>query len=185
MTSKKTHIGLVPIGEIPEISPKSIAAHILGLLNLDVDILPALEHPAYAHDKKRLQYDAGTILKTIETELFRDYTKVLGVVDLDIFVPIFTYVYGEAKQGGKCALVSLYRLKRNLDGSLPPLSLLLERAAKVALHELGHLFNLRHCMDEKCLMHFSGNLSHLDKTPVYFCRYCSIFLRDALPTSER
>ena len=79
-------------------------------------------------------------------------------------------------------LVSVYRLKRNLDGSAPLLSLLLERAAKVALHELGHLFDIHHCVDRSCLMHFSGVLEDLDQTPLDFCRYCSVFLRSALPT---
>lgn len=180
MTIEKIRIGLVPIGEISEITSKSIAAHILGYLNLDVDILPPMEHPGHAHDGKRLQYDAGAILKAIESGPFHNYAKIIGVLDVDIFVPIFTHVFGEAKQGGKCALVSVYRLKRNSDGSTSPTSLVLERAAKVALHELGHLFDLPHCTDEKCLMHFSGGLENLDDAPLNFCRYCSVFLLDSI-----
>jgi archaemetzincin len=180
MTSEKTCIGLVAIGEVSQITSNSIAAHIIGYLDLDVDILPALEHPSYAHDQKRVQYDAGAILKAMEPEPFQGHAKVIGVLDVDLFVPILTHVFGEAKQGGRCALVSLYRLKKNSDGSTAPLSLQLERAAKVALHELGHLLDLHHCMDAKCLMHFSGDLQDLDKTPLYFCRYCSVFLGDAL-----
>ena len=179
MNFKKIRMGVVPIGNVPEITSKTIAAHILGYLNLDTDILPPLEHPAHAYDKKRLQYNAGTILKALESEPFPDYTKVIGIIDLDIFAPILTYVFGEAKQGGKCALVSLYRLKRNPDGSTLPNPLYLERVAKVALHELGHLFNLIHCMDERCLMHFSGRLQDLDRASLYFCSYCSVYIRDA------
>jgi len=182
MTTEKPRIGLLPMGKVPEMTSKTIAAHILGYLDLDVDILPSQEHPAYAHDQKRLQYDAGAILKAIESEPFQDYAKIVGILEVDIFVPILTHVFGEARQGGRCALVSVYRLKRNSDGSTPPMSLTLERAAKVALHELGHLFNLHHCMDRRCLMHFSGQLEDLDKTPLFFCRYCSVFLRDALQT---
>ncbi len=180
MTSERTRIGLVPIGEVSELTSKSIAAHILGYLDLDVDIIPSWEHPTYAHDRKRLQYDAGAILKAMESEPFHDQAKVIGVLDVDLFVPILTHVFGEAKQGGRCALVSVYRLKKNADGSTTPLPFLLERAAKVALHELGHLFDLHHCMDARCLMHFSGDLEDLDTTPLYFCRYCSVFLGDAL-----
>lgn len=173
-------MGVAPIGNIPEIISKTIAAHILGYLNIDADILPPLEHPAYAHDERRLQYNAGTILKNLELEPFHDYSKVVGVLDVDIFVPILTHVFGEAKQGGKYALVSLYRLRKGLKGSSPSMPLLLERAAKVALHESGHLFNLFHCMDERCIMHFSGELQDLDNTPFYFCRYCSTYFRDDL-----
>ena len=180
MTSKKRPIGLVPVGEVPEITSKAIAAHILGYLQLDADILPPLGHPAYAYDEKRLQYDAGIILKRMESEPFQNYSKIVCILDVDIFVPIFAYVFGEAKQKGKFALVSQYRLKKNSDGSPPPVSLLLERAGKVALHELGHLYDLHHCMDERCLMHFSGELEDLDKTPLYFCRYCTLYFRDSL-----
>ena len=180
MNSTEKRIGVVPIGDIPEIISKTVAAHMLGYLGLNADILPPLEEPAYAHDEKRFQYNAMLILKALEQERFSDYAKVIGILDLDIFVPLFTHVFGEAKQGGRSALVSLYRLRKDPEGSTPPPALVLERAAKVALHEVGHLFNLVHCTDEKCLMHFSGVLSDLDRTPLYFCRYCSIYFRDAL-----
>ena len=185
MTLKKRPIGLLPVGEIPEIASKALAAHILGYLRLDSDILPPLVHPAYAYDEKRLQYDAGIILKGMKSEPFQNYTKIVCILDVDIFVPIFSYVFGEAQQKGKFALVSLYRLKKNSDGSTPPLSLLLERAGKVALHELCHLYDLHHCMDRRCLMHFSGELEDLDKTPLYLCRYCTLYFRDALEKATK
>ncbi|UCF83208.1 MAG: zinc metallopeptidase [Desulfobacteraceae bacterium] len=180
MSLTKIRMGVVPIGNVPEITVKTIAAHILGYLNLDADILPPLRHPHYAHDEKRLQYNAGAIIKSLELEAFHDYSKVIGVLDVDIFVPILTHVFGEAKQGGKYALVSLYRMRKQQDGSASPMTVLLQRVAKVALHESGHLFNLLHCMDEQCLMHFSGELQDLDRVPLYFCRYCSVYFRDAL-----
>lgn len=173
-------MGVLPIGNVPEIAPKTIAAHILGYVNLDSDILPGLTHPEYAHDERRLQYNAGAILKALDLGSFPNYSKVIGVLDVDIFVPIFTHVFGEAKQGGKYGLVSTFRLKKQLDGSTSPMPVLLERTAKVALHETGHLFNLLHCMDEHCLMHFSGGLGELDAVPLLFCRYCSAYLRDAI-----
>ena len=167
-------VGVVPLGHIPEIVPKTIAAHILGLTGLSTDMHPALDTPEYALDKNRFQYNAGHILTTLEEKSFPDYDKVIAILEVDIFVPIFTHVFGEAKQGGKVALVSLYRLGRNLDVFVPPLSL--ERGSKVALHELGHLFSLVHCMNENCLMHFSGGLQNLDRSPLYFCRYCITYL---------
>jgi archaemetzincin len=185
MCSEKRRIGVVPIGEVPQITSKVIAANVLGCLNLEADILPPLEYPAYAYDEKRLQYDAGRILKALESLPYRDCEKVIGVLQVDLFIPVFTYVFGEARQGGKYALVSVFRLKRNSDGSASPKPLVLERAGKVALHELGHLYDLHHCMDERCLMHFSGELEVLDRTPLYFCRYCSVRVRDALAMVKR
>ncbi len=175
-------IGVVPLGDVPEIASKTIAAHILGYTGLNPDIHPRLALPEHALDENRLQYDAGNILMTLEKEPFPDYDKVIGVLDVDIFVPILTHVFGEARQGGTSALVSIFRLRKNPGGFTTPTALFLERVAKVALHELCHLFDLTHCMDEKCLMHFSGGLRDLDRTPLNFCRYCSTYLRDALQT---
>jgi archaemetzincin len=180
MTRSNRRISLLPIGRLPSITPKSIAAHISGYLDLPVDILPPVKDPTHALDKKRMQYDAGILLKELESGPRFDGLKVIGVLEVDLFVPILTYVFGEAKQGGRFALVSTYRIKRNADGSAAPESTVLERAAKVALHELGHLFDLHHCMDKGCLMHFSGGLCELDETPLYFCRYCNLFLLEAV-----
>ena len=180
MRSQKKPVGVVPLGEVPEIALKVIAAHISGYYKLSVQILPPLGHPDYAFHERRFQYDAGIILKAFESIQFEDYEKVIGVLNLDLFVPIFTYVFGEAKQGGKFALVSLFRLDKNPDGHPSPSSLIFERAAKVALHELGHLFNLFHCREKKCLMHFSGGIQDLDETPMYLCRYCSTYLKNRL-----
>jgi archaemetzincin len=180
MSQKKTLVGVVPFGNIPEIIPKAVAAIILGYLNLDADVLLPLEHPAYAYDQKRLQYDAGTILKDFEYQPFNHYSKIIGVLEVDLFIPIFTFVFGEAKQGGRHALVSSCRLRKDHGGAIAHMSLLLERTGKVALHELGHLFNLHHCMDRKCLMHFLSDTKDLDMTPLNFCRYCSVYLRDVL-----
>ena len=180
MRSQKKPVGVVSLGDVPEIALKVIAAHITGYYKLPVQILPPLGHPDYAFDERRFQYDVGIILKAFESIKFKDHDKVIGVLNLDLFVPIFTYVFSEAKQGGKFALISLFRLGKNPDGSPSPSSLIFERAAKVALHELGHLFNLLHCQEKKCLMNFSGGVEDLDNTPIYLCRYCSTYFKDRL-----
>ena len=175
MNMTKIPVGIVPLGEVPELVLKIVAANISVCFKLHARILPAVTIPEFALDKRRLQYDAGIILKHFESMNFNNCDKIIGVLNEDLFVPIFSYVYGEAKQGGKFALVSLFRLNKNQDGSFPAQSLFYERAAKVALHEFGHLFNLFHCDEKRCLMHFSGDIQALDKTPLYLCRYCSTF----------
>ena len=180
MTSKQRLIGVVPFGEVPEIALKVIAAHTSAYLNLPSQILPSLKHPEYALDERRYQYDAGIIIEALESMHFKDYEKVIGVLNLDLFIPIFTHVFGEAKTGGKFALVSLFRLWKNPDGSFPPSSRVYERVVKVALHELGHLFALLHCDYTSCLMHFSGSIEELDEMSLHLCEYCSIYLQDKL-----
>ena len=177
MTSNKKCVGVVPFGDIPVIALKVIAAHISGYFNLLAQILPPLKLPVHAFDQKRFQYDAGIILRSLESMDFNPCEKIIGVLKPDLFVPIFEHVFGEARQGEQCAVISLFRLNKNPDGSFPTASIVYERAAKVALHELGHLYDLYHCEDEKCLMHFSGGLDDLDATSPYLCRYCSAYLK--------
>lgn len=177
MTSDQKCIGVVSFEDVPAIVLKIIAAHISGYFNLPAQILPSIKLPEHTLDGKRLQYDAGIILRSLESVDFNPCQKVIGVLCSDLYIPIFEYVFGEARQGEQCAVISLFRLSKNSDGSSPPESLVHERAAKVALHELGHLYNLVHCEDNNCLMHFSGGIEDLDTTPLYLCRYCSTYLK--------
>jgi archaemetzincin len=176
MAASDKIIGVLAIGEVPKAVLKVVAAHVTGYLNHKTEILPSLEHPSYAHDPRRQQYDAGIILSTLESTPIYNHEKIIGVLNVDLFVPIFTHVFGEARQGGKFALVSLYRLGKVLGKRKAISPQILERTAKVALHELGHLFNRVHCEDNRCIMHFSGRVEDLDKIPPYFCRYCAAIL---------
>jgi archaemetzincin len=137
----------------------------------------------HAFSENRLQYDAGVVLRDLEKKRFDNCEKVIAVLDVDLFIPIFTHVYGEARRNGKIALVSTFRLSESTDGTSPTSARTFERTAKVALHELGHLFNLEHCSDTRCLMHFAGHLAELDETPLDYCRYCTTYFRDAVRRS--
>jgi archaemetzincin len=159
-------IGIQPVGEIDKITPKVIAGSFLGELKITTVELPPLEHPAYAFDKRRIQYDAGLILHELEKLEWQGCTKIIAIIDSDLFIPVFSYVLGEATIGGRCALVSLFRLKQNP-----------ERAVKVALHEFGHLMNLGHCNEKGCVMNFSKNIEQLDLISTYFCKYCQDNIR--------
>jgi archaemetzincin len=180
LTSKKKSVGVVPLGEVPEITLQVIADHISGCFRLSAHILPPFELPEDAFDERRLQYNAAIIIEAFESMDFINHDKIIAVSNQDLFIPIFTHVFGEARQGGKCGLVSLYRLVKNPDGSAPSESLICERVAKVALHELGHLLDLLHCEHKKCIMHFSGSLDEVDDILLDLCEYCSIYLQDNL-----
>jgi len=173
-------IGVVTLGKIPSTVPKVIAAHISGYYDLTARVLMPRIQPRYAFDERRLQYNAGIILDTLGADSFKGCQKVLGVLNVDIFIPIFRHVFGEARQGGRIAIISLYRLGQHQNGSAVSPPELYARAAKVALHELGHLFNLQHCDNGNCLMHFSGALAELDMLSFTLCRYCKAYLQYAL-----
>jgi archaemetzincin len=88
--------------------------------------------------------------------------RAIGVTRLDLFVPILTFVFGEAELGGRCAVVSLQRLDERFYGVPAREELLRERLVKEAVHELGHTFGLRHCEDWRCVMTPSHAVDRLD-----------------------
>jgi archaemetzincin len=179
-SSKVVKVGVVPLGEVSAVVSRVIADNIYAFLDLQADILPRLPMPIHALDRGRMQFDAAQILKILEKEEFSGYDKIIGVFSADLFVPIFTYVLGEARQSGRCALVSIFRLDEKGPSGSVETSQLLERCVKVALHELGHLFDLTHCSDPRCLMHISSDALDLDQRHISFCRYCSMFFRQSL-----
>jgi archaemetzincin len=173
-------VAVVPFSQASTTAAKVIAAHVSGYLNLAVETLPPMEIPPDTLDENRLQYNAATLIQAIEAMPLKDYFKVIALFDVDLFVPLFTHVFGEARQNGRVGLVSLFRLEVHMDGSSPSAERVLERMAKIAMHELGHLLNLLHCDDDQCLMHFCGSLATLDRTPFNFCRHCRTALRRSL-----
>ena len=180
MKRRNRIIGVVPVGDVPELAPKVIVGHIIGYLKLAAEITSCCDLPVSAYNGINRQYNAATILRSFESGPYDNFDKVIGVFNVDLFIPTFAYVFGEARQGGKYALVSLFRLAKERQPRHPPSALLCERAAKVALHELGHLYNLTHCEETNCLMHYSGGLEDLDEIPLYFCRYCKTYFQDAV-----
>ena len=77
MSMESHRIGELPIGDIPDIAPKVIAAHISGYLKLHATLLQPLDNPTYALDQNRFQYNVGTILQNLESESFQEVEKVV------------------------------------------------------------------------------------------------------------
>jgi len=174
-------IYILPIGSIHQPILRTVAQEITLRFNCRCKIIPSLEAPSYAFEPDREQYSSGKILKQIlnnETlcSLLKGTVKILGIVDVDLCTPILTFVFGEAQLGGKAATVSLCRLRQEFYGLPPDPKLLLERAKKEALHELGHTFGLVHCSDPKCVMYFSNSVRNIDVKTDSFCRSCSMLL---------
>jgi len=178
--NKRRFVGIIPIGPVPAIASEVIVSYLQTVCHLKAVILPELPEPAYAHDALRKQFNAALIIERLETIPRKGCLKLIGILNVDLFLPIFTHVFGEAREGGRCGIVSMFRLRKRDGGMTPSQDLILERTAKVAIHELGHLFLVPHCADRACLMHFSMDLTELDAIPIRFCRYCQAFFRSAV-----
>jgi archaemetzincin len=158
-------VDLIPLGRIDPLAISVVAANLQSMVGIHTDILAPRPVPKHAFLPQRQQFDALKILKSLSTEMGGAPFK-LGVTDLDICTPILTFVYGESQLGGKTALISLHRIHGEDRG------LTHERAAKIGIHEVGHIFGLAHCWEIRCLMHFTRNLEQLDALPLRLCNTC-------------
>jgi archaemetzincin len=123
----------------------------------------------YFHPE-RGQYDAGGILSGYEKKSTDGRTMLITSVDL--FIPIFTFVFGLAKLDGNTGIVSTHRLRPEFYGLPQDERLLKTRLLKEVVHELGHLLNLRHCYNYYCVMASSNTADDLDVKGDRFCTLC-------------
>lgn len=125
------------------------------------------------YDPMRRQHYSTRIVELLSKEFGRPEEKVLGVSEGDLFIPILTFVFGEAQLGGRAALLSIARLRQTFYGLPEQPELLYHRAEKEALHELGHTLGLVHCPDYACVMHFSNSIEEVDLKGDRFCVRCA------------
>lgn len=158
------------MGQMDMTSVSVIAANLQAILGLNTLIHPAQHEPEYAYLARRGQYEAGKIIHSLAAvpggAPFR-----LGVVNVDIFTPILTFVFGESQLGGKAAVISSYRIQsKDREKTY-------NRIAKIAVHEVGHLLGIIHCQTMDCLMRFSNTPDKLDDLPLRFCSACEFEAR--------
>lgn len=122
-------------------------------------------------DPVRSQYNANEIIKEL-VPIVKGDDKIVGVTQLDLFIPVLSYIFGQAYLGGSAALVSSYRLENIKYGLTDSPKLLLERLLKGILHELGHAFGLKHCLQPGCIMVSSTYVEEIDQKSDLFCKHC-------------
>jgi archaemetzincin len=162
----------------PEIL-RHLSTAIADLLSLPVRILPSKSLPGHTYHGERNQHYSTQLLEyLLGCEDHCEPFRVLGITAVDLYIPIFTFVFGEAQLDGKTAIISTFRPRGEPGGVKTPRAVLLDRLLKLSLHELGHTFGLPHCRREGCLMKFAANLEQLDRHKLEFCEYCRILLAD-------
>lgn len=139
----------------------------------EVERLPAMPPPA-AFDASRGQWSAVEFMKELVRIRPPDATRILGLTSDDLFVPVLSFLFGQAQLGGAAALVSAARLRQEFYGLPSNQDLLLMRVRKEILHEMGHTLGLVHCPDRSCAMCLSTNLEQVDIKTDGFCRPCSL-----------
>jgi len=121
----------------------------------------------------RRQYHATLLLAALLRHRREPTAKILGLTSMDLFIPVLTFVFGQSQLDGPGAIVSTHRLRSEYYGLPPDEGLLLDRAIKEAVHELGHAFGLVHCPEADCVMHASTYVEEVDLKSSEFCTRCA------------
>jgi archaemetzincin len=124
------------------------------------------------YDPGRRQYDGTRLLKEVSLMFPPESIKTLGLVSVDLYIPILTYIFGQAYLNGNAGIASTYRLKNELYGMKQNEELLRDRFRKVCIHELGHSFGLIHCHTPLCVMKSSTYVEDLDQKGQNLCIKC-------------
>jgi archaemetzincin len=159
---------LVTVGNPPPVLLREVE----GPLSLQLGITPVmgkamLPTPTYAFNKDRGQYHCNAILRRLVTLLEPGQSLVLGVTDVDLFVPDSPFVLGEADRESKSAVLSLSRLRQGVEGEQ-----LRRRLQVEAVHQAGHLLGLSYCEDSRCVMFFAQTPQDCDRKQMSLCNNC-------------
>jgi archaemetzincin len=138
---------------------------------IPVDLKPCLE-------PSRQQHHATLVLAALLRHRPEAGAKLLGIVPVDLFIPVLTFVFGQAQLDGPSAVVSTYRLRSEFYGLPADEGLLVERAIKECVHELGHAFGLVHCRHYRCVMHASTAVDEVDVKGATLCGACTAVLEE-------
>jgi archaemetzincin len=171
---------LRPLGAPPEEVLERVEAQLLRTFGLDIRRAAPQGEPEHALDATRGQWSSTEILKLLLTQAPPEPARLLGITERDLFVPVLSFVYGQAQLRGRVAVISLARLRAEFYGLPGDPQILATRAAKEAVHEVGHLFGLVHCPDRRCPLSLSIGLEDLDFKTAEPCASCSALLTGSL-----
>ncbi len=180
-----THIYLLPLGSADREMIAALCPSLGLAFGASVSMREVVIDFSRFFDERRLQYNSTAIITHLN-ERFTAFSgpstdeiaapRILGVAGEDLFIPILTYVFGEAQLNGRIGVVSYHRLQNERYGLSPDPALTAERLLKEAMHELGHNIGLVHCQLQECVMHISTYAEDIDLKSAAFCDQCQALL---------
>jgi archaemetzincin len=163
---------LLPIGDFDGRVLMQLAPAMANVFRVPTEVLQVRLDPEFAYHPERQQYHSSEILQAMRRYVGPDSWRVLGVTGVDLYIPILTFVFGEAQMGGPCGLVSAHRLQQEFYGLPSDRNLVQERLLKESVHELGHTLDLTHCDDYQCAMAPSHAVEWIDLKDSTLCGAC-------------
>ena len=150
----------------------AIAHLVEDIFRLPVTVSTSTFEVERAFDPSRGQYHSTALLSHLLDRHVSPEEKCIVVVDVDLFIPVLTFVFGEAQFEGPASIVSLHRLTNQFYGMPPDVEATVRRLAKEVVHELGHTFGLYHCHQFECVMRSSTYVEEIDLKQAEPCPGC-------------
>jgi archaemetzincin len=172
-------IVLAPIGAVPKDLLRWLANRLAEVLDADTAIGEQIALPEAGYDPKRDQFASGAMLNALRARVYPEADRLLGLADVDCYVPSLNFVFGQAALRSGPAFVALPRLRPSFYGLPEDPDLFRQRVLKEAVHELGHTWGLEHCKNPSCVMHFSNRLRDTDRKGAEYCPRCQRLLEQS------
>ena len=167
-------VHLLPVGRIDGGLLERLRIAIPKSLHVRCEILEVKLDSASAYHPERQQFHSSELLQRVQEFARPQDWRLLAVADVDLYIPILKYVFGEAQMGGPCALVSAYRLRQEFYGLDRDDALLSQRLLKESVHELGHTLDLSHCQNYRCAMASAHAVEWIDLRESTLCAPCRV-----------
>jgi len=174
-------LGLAPMpsrgaGEIAERVLAAIGESLEDVYPVRVVRMNPVVAPEAAYEAERRQHSAPALLQQLLASIPTGPEKLLGVTGGDLYIPMLSFVFGQAQLGGRGGLISIARLDPGFYGYPAEDALVVRRARTVALHEAGHLFGLVHCQTPDCAMRLATTIQQFDRKRAALCPGCAAIL---------
>ncbi len=119
---------------------------------------------------------AQLFVSTLTGRVMREYPDgdglLLAITDFDLYKTSHRYIFGDADEQRRIAVVSLHRLRGEFYGEAADPNQLFQRTLKECVHDLGHAIGLKHCYNARCAMYYSNSIFETDNKMPHFCEVC-------------
>lgn len=166
------NITLISFGYFEEALLRKIAGQVSSETNFPVRLREGHLDLADFFDAARRQYNADKMLRAVDEVYGSHSFRTVGLFNVDLFIPILTYIFGQAYLNGRTSIASAYRLNNEGYGLKRDDVIMSERFSKEVIHELGHTLGLIHCHVPTCVMRAGTYVEDIDQKEAGFCGEC-------------
>ena len=171
-------IRVVPVGNPPDNILTILCSQLENLLKCKCRLLRKIDIPKHAHNHWRKQYNSEIIMAEVanipEVKFIDKDIPTLMVTEEDIYFKTLNFVFGLEDPISSCCIVSIARLRPEFYDEKPDQRLTTERLIKEAMHEIGHLKGMDHCINKECIMAYSPSVKDIDNKKKMFCERCKL-----------